>query len=87
MKQKTKRPYKKSGKYVKRTQESVQSNSTPLSGESSIILLPDILKSIELLCKHRKDKGLPDDREERLERAIRYQEFIKDKVKSCQNHQ
>ncbi len=43
--------------------------------ESSINLPPDILKVIELTCKHRKALGLYDDREERIERALRYQEF------------
>ena len=54
----------------------VQSKSSPIKQESSINLPPDILQSIERTCKHRKVLGLLDDREERIERAIRYQEFI-----------
>jgi len=41
----------------------------------------DILASIELTCKNRKSLGLSDDREDRIERALRYQEF------KCLNHQ
>ena len=48
--------------------------------ESSTNLPPDILESIERTCEHRKALGLFDDREERIERAIRYQEFINDRL-------
>jgi len=43
----------------------------PLKGK----LHPDILKSIEKTCEHRKALGLFDDSRERIERALRYQEF------------
>ena len=36
--------------------------------------IPD--KSIEKVCEIRKALGLFDDRVERIERALRYQEFI-----------
>ena len=42
-------------------------------------LPPDILESIERTCEHRKALGLYDDREERIERALRYQEFRRGK--------
>jgi hypothetical protein len=59
----------------KYTRKNVQSKSSPIKQESSINLPPDILESIERDCEHRKALGLYDDREERIERAIRYQEF------------
>jgi hypothetical protein len=59
----------------KYTRKNVQSKSKPLKGESSINLPPDILQSIERTCEHRKALGLPDDREDRIQRALRYQEF------------
>jgi len=51
-------------------------DSSPIKEESSINLPPDILQSIERTCKMRKSLGLTDDREERIQRALRYQEFI-----------
>jgi hypothetical protein len=53
----------------------VQSKSKP-SNEESSSLPQDILESIELTVLHRKSLGLFDDREERIQRALRYQEFI-----------
>jgi len=64
----------------KYTRKAVQSKSKPLSEESSINLPPDILESIERTCKHRKALGLSDDKKERIERALRYQEFINGKT-------
>ena len=55
--------------------------STPIKQESNIKLPPDILESIEKTCASRKALGLYDDREERIERALRYQEFINDRNK------
>jgi len=49
-------------KYTKRAKETIN-------------LPPDILQSIERTCEHRKSLGLSDDREERIQRALRYQEF------------
>jgi hypothetical protein len=63
-------------KYTRRT-ETLQSKSTPLNGKSSINLPPDILKSIDADVEYMKALGLPDDKEERIERALRYQEFRK----------
>ena len=60
----------------KYTRKNVQSKSSPLKGESNINLPPDILESIERTCKTRKALGLSDDSVERIERALRYQEFI-----------
>ena len=59
----------------KYTRKALQSKSSPIKQESSINLPPDILESIEKTCKHRKSLGLTDDRGERIERALRYQEF------------
>jgi len=44
-------------------------------------LPPDILESIERTCKTRKALGLLDDSVERIERALRYQEFRNDRNK------
>ena len=44
--------------------------------KQEINLPPDILESIERTCKTRKALGLSDDSVERIERALRYQEFI-----------
>ena len=64
-------------KYTRKASpDNVQSKSSPIKEESSINLPPDILKSIERTVLHRKALGLFDDREERIERALRYQEFI-----------
>jgi len=60
----------------KYTRKNVQSKSKPSKGESSINLPPDILESIEKSCASRKALGLFDDSKERIERALRYQEFI-----------
>ena len=59
----------------KYTRKNVQSKSKPSKGESSINLPPDILESIERICEHRKVLNLYDDKKERIERALRYQEF------------
>ncbi len=59
----------------KYTRKALQSKSSPIKEESSIKLPPDILQSIERTCEHRKLLGLFDDSKERIERAIRYQEF------------
>jgi hypothetical protein len=65
-------------KYTRKVSpEAVQSKSSPIKQESSINLPPDILKSIEKTCASRKALGLFDDSKERIERALRYQEFIK----------
>jgi len=55
----------------------LKSNSikVPVNGK----LPPDILKSIEITCEHRKSLGLFDDSKERIKRALRYQEFINGK--------
>jgi len=58
----------------KYTRKNVQLKSTPLNGESNT-LPPDILQSIERTCEHRKQLGLLDDKEERIQRALSYQEF------------
>jgi len=55
----------------------VQSKSSPIKQESNINLPPDILESIERTCQHRKALNLFDDKKERIERALRYQEFIR----------
>ena len=60
----------------KYTRKNVQSKSSPPREESSINLPPDILESIERTCEHRKALNLFDDKKERIERALRYQEFI-----------
>ena len=57
----------------KYTRKALQSKSSPIKQESSIN--PDILESIETTCEHRKALGLFDDRGERIERALMYQEF------------
>lgn len=36
----------------------------------------DIIKSIKQVVKYRKELGLVDDTEERIKRAMKYQEFI-----------
>lgn len=65
-------------KYTRKVSpDNVQSNSSLSKEESSINLPPDILNSVEKIVEHRKNLGLLDDREERTERAIRYQEFIR----------
>jgi len=60
----------------KYTRKALQSKSNPIKEESSINLPPEILESIERTCKTRKALGLSDDKKERIERALRYQEFI-----------
>ena len=60
----------------KYTRKALQSKSTPIKEESNINLPPDILESIERTCEHRKALNLFDDKKERIERALRYQEFI-----------
>ena len=59
----------------KYTRKALQSKSSPIKEESSIKLPPDILQSVERTCEHRKLLGLFDDSKERIERALRYQEF------------
>ena len=54
-------------KYTKRAKPLIQSNCLP----------PDILESIEKTCEHRKALNLFDDKKERIEKALRYQEFIR----------
>ena len=67
-------------KYTRKVSpDNVQSKSSPIKQESSINLPPDILEAIEITCRHRKLLGLFDDREERIERALRYQEFRRGK--------
>ena len=61
----------------KYTRKNVQSKSSPIKQESNINLPPDILESIERTCQHRKALNLFDDKKERIERALRYQEFIR----------
>jgi len=56
-------------------------DSSPIKQESSINLPPDILESIERTCEHRKALNLFDDKQERLERTLRYQEFRNDRNK------
>ena len=65
----------------KYTRKALQSKSTPIKQESSTNLPPDILESIERTCEHRKALGLFDDSVERIQRALRYQEY------KCQNRQ
>jgi len=60
----------------KYTRKAPQSKSNGIKVESSINLPPDILESIERTCEHRKALNLFDDKKERIERALRYQEFI-----------
>jgi len=43
-------------------------------------LPPDILANIDKICEHRKSLGLFDDREDRIQRALLYQEFIRGKT-------
>jgi hypothetical protein len=59
---------------MKRKYTRKNSKSSPIKEESN--LPPDILQDIERTCEHRKVLGLSDDREERIQRALRYQEFI-----------
>uniref|UniRef100_A0A6M3KRU3 Uncharacterized protein n=2 Tax=viral metagenome TaxID=1070528 RepID=A0A6M3KRU3_9ZZZZ len=66
----------KKRKYTRKVKlDALGCDSSPIKQESSINLPPDILKSIERTVLHRKALGLFDDREERIERALRYQEF------------
>lgn len=63
-------------KYTRKTsRDNLQSKSKPLKGKSSNSLPPAIIKSIEKIAEHRKALGLFDDSKERIERALRYQEF------------
>jgi len=55
-------------KYTKRAK--IQTDGLP----------PDILENIERICNYRKSLGLFDDKKERIERALRYQEFINKKL-------
>ncbi len=65
----------------KYTRKALQSKSSPIKQGSSINLPPDILESIERDCEHRKALNLFDDKKERIERALRYQEFRNDRNK------
>jgi len=60
----------------KYTHKNVQSKSDIVKPSVNGKLPPDILQSIERTCEHRKALNLSDDKKERLERALRYQEFI-----------
>ena len=60
----------------KYTRKNIQSKSSPVEASVNGKLPPDILQSIERTCKTRKALGLSDDKKERIERALRYQEFI-----------
>jgi hypothetical protein len=63
-------------KYTRRVHtETSQIKSNGVNGKSSINLPLDILKSIDATIEYRKALGLPDDKEERIARALRYQEF------------
>ena len=59
----------------KYTRKNVQSKSDIVKPSVNGKLPPDILESIEKTCKTRKASGLFDDSVERIERALRYQEF------------
>ena len=63
----------------KYTRKALQSKSSGIKVESSINP-PDILESIERICKTRKALNLFDDKKERIERALRYQEFINNRL-------
>ena len=57
-------------KYIRKA---LQSKSSP-TGEGMSSKLPDyILLDIERVLGYRKVLGLPDDRGDRIERALRYQ--------------
>ena len=60
-------------KYTKRAKPIIQTTNLP----------PDILESIERSCEHRKALNLFDDKKERVERALRYQEFRRGRNESC----
>lgn len=60
----------------KYTRKSLQSKSSPIKEGSSINLPPDILQSIKRTCELRNRLGLSDDKEKRIQRALRYQGFI-----------
>ncbi len=61
----------------KYTRKAPQAKSSLAKKESNGNLPPDILASIEKTLKMRMLLGLSDDREERTQRALRYQEFRK----------
>ena len=63
----------------KYTRKNVQSKSDVVNPLVNGKLPPDILQSIERTCKTRKALNLFDDKKERIERALRYQEFIGNK--------
>lgn len=67
----------------KYARKALQSKSSLSKEESNINIPPDILEVIERTVASRKALGLQDDREERIERAIRYQKFIKDIATPC----
>jgi len=64
----------------KYTRKNVQSKSDIVKPSVNGKLPPDILESIERTCKNRKSLGLSDDSVERIERALRYQEFISNRL-------
>ena len=68
-------------KYVRKTLQAVSSG---IEGVSSTKLPPpilpsSILDSIVRVCKYRQSLGLFDDREDRIQRALEYQEFKRGK--------
>jgi len=64
---------------MKRKYTRKESKSDVVKQESSINLSPGILESIEKTCEHRRNLGLYNDRKERIQRALRYQEFRRGK--------
>ena len=60
-------------KYTRKS-DAPQSNSSPLKGESSVILPPHIQEDIKKTLEFRANLGLPDDSKERWERVRRYWE-------------
>ena len=68
---------KQKRKYTRKPKpDALGCDSSPIKQESSTNLPPDILESIERTCKTRTALNLFDDKKERIERALRYQEFI-----------
>lgn len=52
---------------------------TGKSGQLGIEALPaDVQASIDITCRYRKAAGLPDDRNERIQRALNYQRLFPD---------
>ena len=63
------------GRRMKRkyTRKATKSKSRGVKLETGIKLPPDILSAIERTLAFRKSLGLPNDREERIQRALKYQ--------------